>query len=1079
MLAQQLALLKQRIEEEKRKEEEWELSMMPKLATIRQERVELQAQLEALMSQNGAANNDDVDVDDESVDEPEKMVSKAQPRKGGSRRRRRALKSLPPGLDFSGIDDALASMSELSPNNNISNNNEEDDDNDDDENDDDDDTVNDDDDDDTVNDDDDDDLMAIGKARRKGKGASAKREGRRRRRARAATGASSSSYIGVSSTHGGANASANGGGELSSPEITPRDELHTFMTLDNDALAASVAATNKKVKAGKKKKKGLRFGWATMKLKQQQQQRASMPDFGADTLFSTAPRSDDAQAASVLSASASGAGKPAAPAFTPTSSDSALMASLSPRRGVASLDMTAVKRAKSKDKDKEKGKDKEKDKGDDSQRRRLTLGKALPTLAPPTRRTANAAKAGDGETSRIRAVPLFVRLAVSLLQKYSVADDIFMESADLSRVEVIEHAVADGRWNAADYGADDAAAIATVLKRYFEAMSPPLLTNEALPLERWIAAAQIGHAPFSVACMRSALRSLPEWNRVLAQYIFSCLAMFNRREQSIANLAFGLGPALLRRHERESATGAAAADEQGRVTHTSVADCCRTMELLIVRHEQVFSALAEEAGCTLSLRTAADGSTRLAVGSATLAAAIDRLLDENYEAVDKPFVHLFLFTHTYFVSSRSLLLRLVRIYHWANPKPSWTRAIRLRVVTILKIWLEDYLRDLQHAGQPFVDTLSQFLDSELADFGKLDQLASGGGGDADDSSSSSSSSGASSTHSDSAKNDVSNVDGDTIYAQTTAPSATAFGMSSWPDEQRLLEFIRMYALHLVGSLKSKERLVRNVSYYYRQRSQLATSGSSDAAGGDDAVERELDIVDVGAEQAARALTLIDHGLFKSIPGREFIRLNFQSEERAPCFAEMAAHFNRVSQWAASEIVRRADIAERAALLAHFVDIAEFCRTLKNFNTCFAIVAGLNLASISRLRHTWAKLASMKKVKQRYDQLLALFSMDNNFGAYRAVYSSATLPKVPYLMLLPKDLLAIEENNPTTIGTAHINFVKMRLLWKLFADIKQQQQAVYPFTQDPALHVHLTSGIRIFSEKELFERSLVCEPREAK
>jgi hypothetical protein len=55
---------------------------------------------------------------------------------------------------------------------------------------------------------------------------------------------------------------------------------------------------------------------------------------------------------------------------------------------------------------------------------------------------------------------------------------------------------------------------------------------------------------------------------------------------------------------------------------------------------------------------------------------------------------------------------------------------------------------------------------------------------------------------------------------------------------------------------------------------------------------------------------------------------------------------------ATEIVKR-ELGQRADAIAHFIKIAEACRELKDYMATFAILAGLNLSSVSRLKQSWA------------------------------------------------------------------------------------------------------------------------------
>ena len=97
----------------------------------------------------------------------------------------------------------------------------------------------------------------------------------------------------------------------------------------------------------------------------------------------------------------------------------------------------------------------------------------------------------------------------------------------------------------------------------------------------------------------------------------------------------------------------------------------------------------------------------------------------------------------------------------------------------------------------------------------------------------------------------------------------------------------------------------------------------------------------------------------------------------------------------------------------------------NFNSACAILAGLGHPSVTRLRNSWAKVP--RKAVRRWRSLQELFDMGFNFRTYRSAAAAAS-SFLPYLGILPKDLLAIEENNPTRTEDGAVNVTKLRLLY---------------------------------------------------
>jgi aminopeptidase-like protein len=63
----------------------------------------------------------------------------------------------------------------------------------------------------------------------------------------------------------------------------------------------------------------------------------------------------------------------------------------------------------------------------------------------------------------------------------------------------------------------------------------------------------------------------------------------------------------------------------------------------------------------------------------------------------------------------------------------------------------------------------------------------------------------------------------------------------------------------------------------------------------------------------------------------------------------------------------------------------------------AILSGLDLAAVFRLKQTWAKLEEEKpKVIQKYRTLQALLSQEENNKTYRNLIASVKPPGIPYI-----------------------------------------------------------------------------------
>lgn len=78
----------------------------------------------------------------------------------------------------------------------------------------------------------------------------------------------------------------------------------------------------------------------------------------------------------------------------------------------------------------------------------------------------------------------------------------------------------------------------------------------------------------------------------------------------------------------------------------------------------------------------------------------------------------------------------------------------------------------------------------------------------------------------------------------------------------------------------------------------------------------------------------------------------------------------------------------------FEILAKKCYGMNSFNTAFEIIAGLQMAFVSRLFNTWSLLA--KKDINVFERLAQIFSPENNYMHYREVVKNKKEPLNPYL-----------------------------------------------------------------------------------
>lgn len=80
-----------------------------------------------------------------------------------------------------------------------------------------------------------------------------------------------------------------------------------------------------------------------------------------------------------------------------------------------------------------------------------------------------------------------------------------------------------------------------------------------------------------------------------------------------------------------------------------------------------------------------------------------------------------------------------------------------------------------------------------------------------------------------------------------------------------------------------------------------------------------------------------------------------------------------------------------------MSIAVHLRNLNNYNSLMAILAGINSASVLRLKQTRQAILP-KKIYKQFQSLEKLMSTDKSFSSYRMALkaSSSGTPGIPYL-----------------------------------------------------------------------------------
>ncbi|KFZ66880.1 Ras-GEF domain-containing family member 1B, partial [Podiceps cristatus] len=176
-------------------------------------------------------------------------------------------------------------------------------------------------------------------------------------------------------------------------------------------------------------------------------------------------------------------------------------------------------------------------------------------------------------------------------------------------------------------------------------------------------------------------------------------------------------------------------------------------------------------------------------------------------------------------------------------------------------------------------------------------------------------------------------------------------------------------------------------------------------------------------------------------------------------------FNRLSYLVATEICMK---KHRARVIEYFIDVARECFNIGNFNSLMAIISGMNMSSVSRLRKTWAKVKTAK-----FDILEHQMDPSSNFYNYRTALRGAAQRSltahsnrekivIPFFSLLIKDIYFLNEGCASRLPNGHINFEKFWELAKQVREFMTWKQVECPFERDRKILQYLLT-VPVFSD----------------
>ncbi|XP_055601728.1 guanine nucleotide-releasing factor 2 isoform X2 [Uranotaenia lowii] len=230
------------------------------------------------------------------------------------------------------------------------------------------------------------------------------------------------------------------------------------------------------------------------------------------------------------------------------------------------------------------------------------------------------------------------------------------------------------------------------------------------------------------------------------------------------------------------------------------------------------------------------------------------------------------------------------------------------------------------------------------------------------------------------------------------------------------------------------------------------------------------LLDLKSIEIAEQMTLLDAELFHKIEIPEvLIWAQEQNEERSPNLTTFTEHFNKMSYWARSQILRQREAKDREKYVIKFIKIMKHLRKMNNYNSYLALLSALDSAPIRRLE--WHRT-----ITEGLKEYCALIDSSSSFRAYRQALAETNPPCIPYIGLVLQDLTFVHIGNPDLLSDGSINFSKRWQQYHIVVNMKRFKKGSYQFKKNEKIIGFFDNFEDYLDEDAMWQISEDIKPR---
>ncbi|EIW81292.1 ras GEF [Coniophora puteana RWD-64-598 SS2] len=245
--------------------------------------------------------------------------------------------------------------------------------------------------------------------------------------------------------------------------------------------------------------------------------------------------------------------------------------------------------------------------------------------------------------------------------------------------------------------------------------------------------------------------------------------------------------------------------------------------------------------------------------------------------------------------------------------------------------------------------------------------------------------------------------------------------------------------------------------------------------------KKLKLLDIDALELARQLTVLESHLYLKIKPMEcLVRSREQKTDHNDNIAKVIQTSNRIANWVADAVLYHEDSRKRAAVLKHFISVADRCRTMHNYSSMVAIISGLNSPPIRRLKRSWEQVNA--RHMSQLSTCESTIDSGKNFNNYRMTLAKVAPPCVPFIGVFLTTLTFIQDGSKDILPGDLVNFRKRQKASEVIQDIQRWQSIAHNFQALSVVQNYVEEALFKFPDgsdlgDHFWNLSLEREPRE--